>query len=440
MKLTMRGLFSVSIAALFLLVMAGCSSLPGDDASALDVKDEEGLISVFVLPFEGQVKIDQSDEIAAVINADLQRSGRFRVLSQDQVLARPASFDDVDYKVWKALGVEYLVIGSMQSQGTNGYEVQFRLLNTHRERQIIGFRIKTKSSNLRVAAHRISDQIYKKILGVPGAFATRLAYIHLKEQVDDKPVNELIIADADGHNPYTIVRSTEPLMSPAWSPDGRKIAYVSFEKGHTAIFVQEVYTGKRKKIAGFKGINSAPAWSPNGDKLALTLSKEGNPDIYVYDMTTQKLQAVTLHYAVDTEPAWSPDGRSIVFTSDRGGEAQIYRVAASGGEARRITFNNSYNASACFSPDGKLLALVTREEENDRIAVMDLESGEMQVLSNGSLDESPSFAPNGSMVIYTSKTGRHAVLAAVSVDGRVRHRFSPQQGEVREPAWSPFIN
>jgi TolB protein len=400
----------------------------------------QGALPIAVAPFIWQGKDAPPEDIAAVINADLQRSGRFKTLSREDMLARPTSVDAVEFKDWRALGIENLVIGQVQANGAGGYQIQFQLLDVIRGEQLTGYTIPTTAPNLRTTAHRIADLIYEKLLGVPGAFATRVAYITSTRQADDEMSIKLNIADADGYNSETIVNSTEPLMSPAWSPDGQNIAYVSFEGGQSAIYIQGVYTGTRKKVTSYKGINGAPAWSPDGRKLALTLSKGGNPDIYVYDLTTRKLKTITRHYAIDTEPAWSPDGRNIVFTSDRGGRPQIYRVSAHGGKAQRVTYQNSYNARASFSPDGKLLTLVTREEGKYRIAVQDLESGVMQVLSQGHLDESPSFAPNGSMVIYASKAGHRGVLAAVSVDGRVRQRLALQEGDVREPAWSPFKN
>jgi TolB protein len=398
----------------------------------------EGALPIAVVPFGWQGPASPPVDVAAVINADLQRSGRFKTIPQVDMLARPTSAEEIEFKDWRALDTENLVIGQVRPMGTGGYEIRFLLFDVYKGEQLTGYTIPTTAPNLRATAHRIADLIYEKLLGVPGAFATRVAYITSVNQADGSQRIDLNIADADGYNPETIVSSSEPLMSPAWSPDGRKLAYVSFEGGRSAIYVQEVYTGKRQKVTSFKGINGAPAWSPDGRKLAMALSKDGNPDIFVYDLASRKLQAVVRHYAIDTEPSWSPDGRDIVFTSDRGGKPQIYRVSAYGGRAERVTFQNSYNARASYSPDGKLLALVTREDGNYRIAVQDLDSGVMQVLSQGSLDESPSFAPNGSMIIYASKTGRRGVLAAVSVDGRVRQRLALQEGNVREPVWSPF--
>ena len=398
----------------------------------------EGALPIAVVPFGWQGPGGLPVDVAGVIDADLQRSGRFKTLPKDDMLARPTTAEAIEFKDWRALNVENLVVGRIRPQGTGGYEIQFQLFDVYKGEQLTGYTIPTTAPNLRATAHRIADLIYEKLLGVPGAFATRVAYITSVSQADGSKRVDLNVADADGYNPETIVSSTEPLMSPAWSPDGRKIAYVSFEGGQSAIYVQEVYTGQRQKVTGFKGINGAPAWSPDGRKLAMTLSKDGNPDIFVFDLSTRKLQAVTRHYAIDTEPAWSPDGRYLVFTSDRGGKPQIYRVSAFGGRAERVTFQGSYNARASYSPDGKLLALVTREDGNYRIAVQDLDSGVMQVLSQGSLDESPSFAPNGSMIIYASKSGHRGVLAAVSVDGRVRQRLALQEGDVREPVWSPF--
>ncbi|MET0026997.1 MAG: Tol-Pal system beta propeller repeat protein TolB [Candidatus Thiodiazotropha sp.] len=398
----------------------------------------EGALPIAVVPFglEGTGRLPE--DVAAVISADLQRSGRFKPVPVKDMLARPSSLEAVDFKDWRALGVENLVVGQVRSNGAGGYQIQFQLLDVFRESQLTGYNIPTTAPNLRSTAHRIADLIYEKLLGVPGAFSTRVAYISSTRQTNGETKVALNVADADGYHPETIVSSTEPLMSPAWSPDGQKIAYVSFEGGQSAIYVQGVYTGQRQKVTNFKGINGAPAWSPDGRKLAMTLSKGGNPDVYVYDLVSRKLTQITRHYAIDTEAAWSPDGRTLVFTSDRGGRPQIYQVSAFGGTPQRVTYQNSYNARASYSPDGRLLTLVTREEGNYRIAVLDLESGVMQVLSDGDLDESPSFAPNGSMIIYGAKAGNRGVLAAVSVDGRVKQRLALQEGDVREPDWSPF--
>lgn len=397
----------------------------------------EGALPVAVVPFSWQGKGAPPVDIAEVIGSDLNRSGRFKSLPREDMLIRPTSVDVVEFKDWRTLGVEYLVIGQVQAHGAGGYQIQFQLLDVFRGDQLIGYTIPTTAPNLRNTAHQIADLIYEKLLGVPGAFATRVAYITSTKLADGETTVKLKVADSDGYNPEAIVTSTEPLMSPAWSPDGKKIAYVSFEGGQSAIYVQGVHTASRQKVTSFKGINGAPAWSPDGRKLALTLSKGRNPDIYVYDLATRKLKTITRHYAIDTEPAWAPDGRSLVFTSDRGGRPQIYRVSAHGGKAQRVTYQNRYNARASFSPDGKLLTMVTREEGKYRIAVQDLETGVMQLLSQGGLDESPSFAPNGSMIIYASKVGKRGVLATVSVDGRVQLRLALDEGDVREPAWSP---
>ncbi|MCG8489821.1 MAG: Tol-Pal system beta propeller repeat protein TolB [Chromatiales bacterium] len=423
---------------LMLLVFLACHSVVKAELTIEITEGVEGALPIAVVPFGMQGGGLPAVDLAEVINADLQRSGRFKTIPRADMLSRPTSDREVEFKDWRALGVENLVVGQVESTGAGTYQVQFQLLDVYRGQQLTGYSIPTTASNLRSTAHRIADIIYENLLGIPGAFSTRVAYITSTRLADGKSRIGLNVADADGHNPETIVTSSEPLMSPAWSPDGMKIAYVSFEGGQSAVYVQGVYTGKRQKVTSFKGINGAPSWSPDGRKLALTLSKGGNPDIYIYDMRSRKLQQITRHYSIDTEPAWSPDGKSLVFTSDRGGRPQIYRVSAFGGKAQRVTFENSYNARASFSPDGKLLTFVTQDEGNYRIAVQDLKTGVMQVLSQGRLDESPSFAPNGSMIIYGAKAGRRGVLAAVSTDGRVRQRLALQEGDVREPDWSPF--
>ena len=401
----------------------------------------EGALPVAVVPFKWTGPAGQfpPHDVSTVITADLKRSGRFDTLSPAKMLARPSTGDEVDFRDWRALSMENLVVGQVQPNGTGGYLVRFQLFDVFKGEQITGFSVPTTAKNLRATAHHIADIIYETLTGEAGAFATRIAYVTSHKKAGKETI-ALRIADADGYNPQTIVSSADPIMSPAWSPDGKKLAYVSFEKAKPAIFIQEVFTGRREKVTSYKGINGAPAWSPDGRYLAMTLSKDGSPDIYVMDMRTKKLRQLTSHWGIDTEPAWSPDGKNIVFTSDRGGQPQIYRVSVSGGSAERLTFEGKYNARASYSPDGKSLVMVTRVNGQYRIGALDLQDKQLRVLTNGSLDESPSFAPNGSMVIYATTNNGRAELSAVSFDGRVRQRLALQTGDVREPVWSPYTN
>jgi TolB protein len=352
--------------------------------------------------------------------------------------SQPHEFSEINFDEWRGLGREYLVVGNVTAAPTGGYQVEFRLIDVYRGNQLLGFRIPTPSRDLRLTAHQISDLIYEKILGMKGAFATRIAYITVKSDAQGNRIYELQIADADGYNPHTLVSAKQPLMSPAWSPDGKRLAYVSFEQHNSAIYVQDIETGYREAVASGPGINSAPAWSPDGQKLAVTLSRDGDPEIYILHLLGRRLQRITHDPAIDTEPAWSPDGRTLVFTSDRGGKPQIYHISISGGEPKRLTHEGHYNARASFSSDGRSLTLVHGEGNSFRIAVLDLDTRQMRVLTDASLDESPSFAPNGSMIIYATVGGSGTELAATSVDGRVRQRLAFPGGEVREPSWGPL--
>jgi TolB protein len=375
--------------------------------------------------------------VAGIIAADLARSGRFAPTAEQDMIARPSEIHEVRFQDWRTLGVDNLVIGKVENVGGGQYRVQFRLFDVFRGRQLTGYSLPANADNLRYVAHRISDIIYEKLTGEPGAFATRIAYV-ISEAAGGQKKYELQLADSDGYNPRTLLSSRQPLMSPSWSPDGRKLAYVSFEKGRASIFTQDIGTGQRTELASFAGINGAPAWSPDGRFLALTLSRDGNPEVYSLRLSDKKLTRLTNAAAIDTEPVWAPDGASIVFTSDRGGSPQLYRMPATGGRAQRVTFEGSYNASADFAPDGRTLALVHGQGGRYQIATLDLDTKLLRVVSDGRLDESPSFAPNGSMIIYATETGRRGVLAAVSSDGRFRQQLSLRQGNVREPVWSPL--
>jgi len=381
-------------------------------------------------------------DAAAIVAADLARSGRFAPLDRKDMLQKPTTGADVKFDDWRRQGSEVLVIGRVLQPAADQFEIQFQVFDVLRGEQLLGYRQPATAADFRRSAHRVADLIYEKLTGVRGVFSTRIAYVTVVRspgRSNFKSSYRLVIADADGENPRVMVESPEPIMSPAWSPDGRKIAYVSFEANRSEIYVQDLRSGSRKRVSARPGVNGAPAWSPDGQKLAVSLSRQdGNLDIYTLDINTQVLTRLTTGSAIDTEPAWSLDGSQIYFTSDGTGGPQVYRVASGGGNAQRVTFEGAYNARPRVAPDGKQLAVVHNDRGNYRIAVVDLARSTTQVLSDGRLDESPSFAPNGEMLIFATREGARGVLATVSANGRIKQRLSALEGDVREPAWSPF--
>ncbi len=415
--------------------------LAGDAAAVLTIRitqGTEGAQPIAVVPFGWRGPAGQAPEdVGAIIRADLTRTGQFRPVAVADLPGRPDEASAINFSDWRLLGTANLVIGRLEPLPGGRFAVSFRLFDVFRARQLAGYRVEVGARALRRTAHQISDIIYEKLTGVRGAFDTRIAYVTELTLASGKRY-ALSVADSDGFDPVTVLESSQPILSPAWSPDGRRLAYVSFEGGRPRVYVQELASGQRRRVAAFPGLNGAPAWSPDGRRLALTLSKDGNPEIYLLYLDGNRLQRLTANPAIDTEPVWSPDGQWLVFTSDRGGTPQLYRMPASGGRPTRLTFEGSYNARASYAPDGTRLALVHSERGAFRIAVLDLETGTLNVLTDTTLDESPSFAPNGVMILYATTDAGGATLAAVSTDGRVRQRLAGQEGSVREPAWSPF--
>lgn len=400
----------------------------------------EGALPIAIVPFAGERTHD--DPLSEVIRANLARSGRFAPLAQDKMPATPSQSSQIDFARWRSAGVDHIVIGRALGQPGGQVQVQFQLFDVLRGVQMAGYSISVPSQRLRKLAHQISDLVYETITGDKGAFDTLVSYVAV-EQLENERVFRLAVADADGHNEQIILSSPQPLMSPSWAPDGRRLAYVSFEEGRPQIFMQDITSGKRERLAGFPGINSAPAWSPDGRYLAMTLSRDGQPDIYIMDLGSRQFSRITNSSSIDTEPSWAPDGRSLVFTSNRGGRPQIYQqVLQDGrpmGSPQRLSFEGNYNARARFSPDGRSLAMVHGEGNRFRIALLDLDKRQLRILTNSSSDESPSFAPNGSMIIYATERNHRGVLEAVSVDGQAQQRLGASRGDVREPAWSPFM-
>ncbi|MEZ0232704.1 MAG: Tol-Pal system beta propeller repeat protein TolB [Methylophilaceae bacterium] len=395
-------------------------------------------IPIAIVPFAQNAPIPDAvsqDNISTIIGADLRRSGLFRVLETRGVANQPSTVADVRYAEWASIQAQALTIGTVETLPGNRLKVSFRLLDVLKQNQLAGVEYNITPAQLRITAHKIADIIYEKLTGEKGVFATRISYV---SKANGR--YSLQVADADGYNPQSVVSSLEPIISPSWSPDGTKLAYVSFEKKKPIIYVQSLVSGQRYVLANFKGNNSAPSWSPDGKRLAIVLTYGANSQIYAIDADGTNLRQLTKSSAIDTEPVWSADASAIYFTSDRGGSPQIYKMSASGGDVKRVTFDGAYNVSPRLSNDGKSLAYIRQEQGRFRVALQDLASGQVQVLSDTSLDESPSFAPNNRMILYATSVNRKGTLAAVSTDGRVKQRLNEAIGDVREPAWSPALN
>jgi TolB protein len=403
-------------------------------------KGQDDAIPVAIVPFNSAAEAAASFDVAQLVSDDLARSGRFKSMARRDMIETPHTGANIAFDDWRRLNNDYIVVGQVLSESADRYNIVFELYNVLNRQRLLGYQISANKAGLRLASHQVADMVFQRILGIRGAFATRVAYVSVLGHLPAKSY-QLVVADADGMNPRVVMQSNEPLMSPSWSPDGQSLAYVSFEGRLPTVYVQELRTGERRRVSARAGVNQAPAWSPDGKKLALTLStRDGNLDIYTLDLATQALTRITDDPGIDTEPQWSNDGRSLYFTSDRAGGPQIYRVGIQPGDKpRRLTFQNAYNARPRLSPDESQLAFVTQEEGAYRIATMDLRGrGDVQVLTRGRFDVSPSYAPNGAEIIYASRDRGRGVLALVSADGRVQERLVSSEGEVQEPAWSPF--
>jgi len=395
---------------------------------------------IAVVPFGAPAKVDVENP-AGVISFDLARSGQFAPLPQTNMLSMPIKPEEVIYRDWRVLGVEYLVIGRSEVDFDGKIAVIYQLYDVLNQKQLISERLKGDKSNVRDMAHMASDAIYEKITGIRGAFSTKIVYVLVNGLATKAVHYKLEMADVDGARPRTLLESQEPILSAVWSPDARQIAYVSFEKHKPCIFLQTIATGERVMLTDFSGLNGAPEFSPDGRRLALVLSKDGNPEIYVMDIATRALTRVTRYpNSINTEPSWSADGRSLIFTSDRGGKPQIYKVAIASGLTERLTFDGDWNARGRLLPDGKHLVFIHRVEGVDHLALLDIEKDRTMVLTETSLDESPSIAPNGTMLIYATQDRGRGILAVVSIDGRVKYRLPSAVGDVREPDWSPFLH
>lgn len=370
-------------------------------------------------------------QVSAIIKADLQRSGYFRIIDTNTVLTENSQVDLAD---WKSRGADALVVGSVQKLADGRFDVRYRLFDTVKAAQLSSLALAAQPQFLRVSAHKVADDIYEKLTGIPGIFATRIAYVSRSGRE-----YHLEVADSDGQGMQVALRSNEPIISPAWSPDGTKVAYVSFENKKPIVYVQNLVTRQRTVAANYKGSNSAPAWSPDGSKLAVALSRDGLTQIYSVNADGTGLRRLSNSSGIDTEPQFSADGQSIYFTSDRSGGPQIYRMSASGGDARRVTFNGNYNISPRISSDGKSLAYISRRDGKFQLYTLDLTNGQEQRLTDTAQDESPSFAPNGKYLLYATKSGGRGTLGVVSVDGRVKQTLTMQAGDIQEPTWGPFM-
>lgn len=414
--------------------------------AVLNIELTQGIaaaIPIAVVPFS-QGNNSAPTDIAAVIHNDLANSGQFNVADNGSFNQYPQSVDQVNNSYWQSKNVDDIVIGNVQPVGSGQYKVSFSLVSLFNQAPsnvLLTQQYTVNQNELRGVAHHISDLVYQQLTGVPGIFSTRLAYVLVQRNADQTAKYMLMVSDEDGYNAKPILVSSQPIMSPSWSPSGKQIAYVSFESFLPQIYVSDVASGQRKLITSFNGINGAPEWSPDGKQLAVALSRgSANPNIYTLNLASGGLQQVTNDWSINTEPTWSPDGQSLLFTSDRGGSPQVYEINLANKATQRVTFDGSYNASASFTPDAQNIVLLSRQNNAYDIAFLNLQSGNLQLLTHGGNNQSPSVAPNGKMVVYATKAGGKNVLAMVSTDGKVNMQLPDQLGDVQEPAWSPFLS
>jgi TolB protein len=413
----------------------------GAAAAQLRIEINQGVDNptpIAVVPFAWAGAGAPPVDAAQIIDSDLVRSGAFAPVSRRDMLSYPTRESEIFYRDWRAIATEYVLIGRVEGAGT--LTIHYQLFDVSRQREIIRGALSGPATEIRMTAHRVADAIYEKLTGIPGAFATRLLYVSVTRNPKGKDFYRLVLSDADGERPIVLFEGRDPIMAPSWSPDGTEVAYVSFETSRPAIYRQNLRTGAREQLTNFKGLNNSPVWSPDGSMMAMVLSKDGSPDIYLMNLRTRQLTRLTRHYAIDTEPTWMPDGKSLLFTSDRGGRPQIYRYELQSGQISRVTFEGTYNARARVAQDGRNVALVHQREGKYHIAVQDLVTNRLTVLTSTSLDESPSIAPNGSMVLYATKRGQQGILGAVAVDGGVKFSLPARDGaSVQEPSWSPYF-
>lgn len=425
-------------AAGLLMLSLAASSWADLDTIIID-QGVDDPIRIAVVPFALSEDLDNADNLAKLIRFDLARSGQFDPVAPENMLSYPSTQDAVFFRDWRILQTAYLVIGQAQTNAVGQIEVSYQLFDVATQAQLQRVSFNIGREQWRDVGHKIADLVYTEVTGVRGAFSTKILYVLAQDIGTQSARYKLQIADVDGARARTLFDSSEPILSASWSPDGRRVAYVSFETGRPSIILQDIDGPNRERLTNFRGINGSPVFSPDGKQLAMVLSRSGDPEVFVMDLETRKLRRITRHPAIDTEPSWSPDGRYLVFTSDRGGKPQIYQLELATNFLERLTFVGDYNARARLLSDGRHLVFVHRRNGIFHIAWQDLLEDRLLVLTESSLDESPSLAPNGAMLIYATQDQDKGILAVVSVDGRVKYRLPSSAGDVREPAWSPFL-